>query len=192
MKGGNRYGAGRPAQHAKAEHCRRIDIRRFAKADILHPGSWGWVWNDPETGKETASIGINVISIGLLTLDYSVGGVPTSEPVRIDRTPCTFGKSRPWFGCPGCGHRVALLYLRGGRFRCRQCHKLRYVSQSLDECGRSWRKQSKLEDRLGEGWRKPKGMHKATRARILEAIWRCEGVREDALARFCERHGLPL
>jgi len=187
MKGGSRCGAGRPAQHAKAEQCRHIDIRRFVKADILRPGAWGWVWNDPDTGKEAASIGINVKTMAMLTLDYAVGGVPICEPVRIERTPCTFGHSRPWFACPACGHRVALLYLRGVRFRCRNCHGLRYASQSEDVCGRSWRKQSKLEDRLGQHWSKPKGMHKATHARILGAIWQCEGEREDALVAYIDR-----
>jgi hypothetical protein len=188
MKGGSRLGAGRPAQHIKAEHCRQIDVRRLAKAQILAGGTWGWKWRNPDTGKELASIGITAWP-GALVLEYKYGHDPIKDRIDITTSACHLGGTRPWFHCPRCGGRVALLYLRGGRFRCRKCHGLRYASQSEDECGRSWRKQSKLEARLGPNWRKPKGMHKATRTKLLEAIWQCEEVREDALAAFMDRIG---
>ena len=188
MKGGSRLGAGRPAQHIKAEHCHRIDIRQLAKAKVFAGGTWAWAWRNRETGKELASIGITAHP-GALVFDYSVGGQPIREHITIATSACHLGGTRPWFHCPRCDARVAMLYVRGGRFRCRKCHGLRYISQSLDECGRSWRKQSKLEARLGPNWRRPKGMHRATRERLLEAIWQCEEVREDALMAYMERMG---
>lgn len=55
--------------------------------------------------------------------------------------------------------------------------------------GRAWRKQRKLEAKLGQNWSKPKGMHTKTRERILEAIWECEGLRDDALVAYMNRVG---
>lgn len=188
MKGGSRYGAGRPARHAKVEHCRSIDIGRFSKANMLRPGSWGWAWTDRETGKQLASIGVSCTPSGLV-LDYTYDGRPISERIMVRRTPCHYGGSRPWFHCPRCDARVAKLYLRGGRFKCRQCHGLRYTSQSEDELDRCWRKQSKLEAKLGPNWSRPKGMHHATRDKLLEGIWACEAQRDDALVAYMDRVG---
>lgn len=189
MKGGMRLGAGRPGWHGKTEHCRSIDIRRLNREDMLKPGSWGWNWRNTETGEVLASIGITG-GRDRITLDYSVNGCPISEPINITRTACALGGSRPWFNCPKCWGRVAVLYLRQSRFACRKCQRLVYSSQSEDDVGRAWRKQSKLEARLAPNWRRPKGMHRKTRERILEAIWECEGVRDAALAAYCDRLGL--
>ncbi|MDI1259591.1 hypothetical protein [Aquabacterium sp.] len=174
--------------HVKAEHCRRIDVRRFARENMLRVGSWGWQWTDSDTGRTLASIGI-IGTPHALRLEYAVDGVPRSEQIDITRTACAYGSERPWFKCPKCWGRVALLFLRQSRFACRKRHKLAYVSQSLDTCGRAWRKQSKLEARLGPNWRRPKGMHRATRERILEAIWECEATRDVALADYLGRVG---
>ena len=125
-----------------------------------------------------------------VVLSYTFDRQDVWERIAIERTPCHYGGSRPWFKCTRCGGRAQDLYLAHGRFACRACHGLRYRSQSEDDCGRSWRKQRKLEAHLGENWRRPKGMHHATRDRICEAIWACEMVREDALAAYVERLGL--
>ena len=187
-KGGLRYGAGRPGWHGKVEHCRSIDIRRFQREDMLKPGSWAWQWRDSESQEVVASIGI-IGSVNHMTLDYSANGVAIREHINITRTACKLGGNRAWFQRPRCQSRVAKLHLRGGRFACRPCQRLAYSSQSEDICGRSWRKQSKLEARLGPNWRKPKGMHHATRERLMERIWQCEEIRENALAAYVERIG---
>lgn len=65
--------------------------------------------------------------------DYSVG---------LTSTPCHFGGRRWWFACPlirdgtPCRRRVAVLYLRGGYFGCRQCHGLAYKSCLEPHTGR--------------------------------------------------------
>lgn len=48
--------------------------------------------------------------------------------------------------------------------------------------GRAWRKQAKIERRLGEDWRRPKGVHHRTHERLLEQIAECEEKRDLALA----------
>jgi hypothetical protein len=190
-KGGSRYGAGRPGWHTKAEHCRRIDINRIAGAGLLAPGSYGWQWTDKETGRVLASIGIEG-GAERIDLSFAVDGVPVVQTVHIDRTACHFGKSRPWFKCPQCWGRVAILFLKHRRFACRKCHKLAYASQSEDTIGRAWRKQQRLEALLGPDWHRPKGMHRATHSRVLEGIWACEGARDDALAAYCARLGFDV
>jgi len=45
-----------------------------------------------------------------------------------------------------------------------------------------WRKQCKLEKRLGENWQRPKGMRWRTFDALRQKIWDLEGQRDDALA----------
>jgi len=47
----------------------------------------------------------------------------TQQRVALDSTPCNFGGERPWFRCPECGRRAAILY-GDKRFLCRLCHDL--------------------------------------------------------------------
>jgi len=188
MRGGWRWNAGRPAQHAKVEQCLSLEVGGLAKAGILDGRRCDWVWTNTDTGKRLGSIGVQGAHAAVV-LSYTFDAQDVWERVAIERTPCHYGGSRPWFNCPRCGARAQNLYFAHGRFACRSCHGLRYRSQSEDDCGRSWRKQRKLEARLGENWRRPKGMHKATRTKLLEAIWRCEEVREDALAAYMDRVG---
>jgi hypothetical protein len=187
-KGGQRCGAGRPGWHVKAEHCRLINVHWFKREGMLKPGTRGWNWRDAETGKVVASIGV-VGGDDRITLEYSVNGVPVTHAITIDRTACAYGGSRPWFKCPKCWGRVAILYLRQSRFACRKCQRVAYASQSEDSLGRTWRKQQKLEARLGPNWSRPKGMHRKTCEAIRAQIWRCEEARENALADYCERLG---
>ena len=58
--------------------------------------------------------------------------------------------------------------------------------ESGSPCDRTWRKQSKAEARLGLNWARPKGMHQATRERLMSIIWGCEGRRETALASYLD------
>lgn len=56
--------------------------------------------------------------------------------------------------------------------------------------GRAWIRQRKLERKLDEHWRRPKGMHRATFQRIFGSIMDCEATRDAALFLFMQRHGL--
>jgi hypothetical protein len=186
--GGTRYGAGRPGWRVKAEHCRSLDVRRFAKENMLQLGAWSWIWRDPDTQKETASISVYG-GADRIVLSYSANGESIRTEVPITKTACGFGGARPWFQCPRCSRRVGKLYLRGSRFACRTCQQLSYASQAEDACGRTWRKQNRLEAQLGPYWQRPKYMHQTTRTRLLAAIWECEERREDLLAGYLARLG---
>lgn len=184
-KGGFRLRAGRPGWRVPGEHCRRIDVRHWRRTGTLRDGYRGsWIWR---VGDEPAgSIGY-AVDADHVTLDYIADGAPIVERVPLDRTPCRFGGSRAWFRCPRCGERVALLYMRGTRFACRHCQRVSYASQSEDAVGRTWRKQAQAEAHLGEGWARPKGMHRSTHARLMRVITDCEAVRDHALFELWER-----
>lgn len=191
-RGGSRFGAGRPGWHVKSEHCRRIDSRRWAREGMLRPGNrGGWYWRDSETGETVASIGY-AVQDGAVVLHFNAGEESVRQWVPLLATDCNYGGARQWFGCPRCNRRVAILYLRGARFACRKCQRVAYASQSEDELGRTWRKQAKAEAKLEDDWRRPKGMHRATRERIMAVILECEERRDAGLAAFLERHGWPL
>lgn len=188
-RGGWRFGAGRPGWHVKAEHLRRIDVRRWAREGMLVPGCrGGWCWRDPDSGETTASIGY-ASEAGAVVLSFAAGDEAVRQRVPILTTGCNYGGARQWFGCPQCGRRVAILYLRGRRFACRTCQRVAYASQSEDDVGRAWRKQSKAEAKLGDDWSRPKGMHRATHHRLLESISECEEHRDQALLGFAARMG---
>ena len=172
----------------------RLDIRKLQREGVLdRPGVTGWAWWD---GRDrTADIRIHV-DRDRLTLRYRTRGPggdwrEVAEPIPLDRTPCHFGGGRPWFRCPGCGSRRAILY-GGPLFRCRECHGLNYASQSEPPYDRLLRKARKIRRRLGGEPGalcpfppKPKGMHWRTydrlRGEALEA--EMEGWHR-ALARF--------
>lgn len=187
-RGGSRYGAGRPAQKVKAEHCRRIDARRWQREGILTHGSVGlWQWTDSETGARIASIGYRV-DASTVVLDYQLNGAPMLQFAPVLKTACHYGGTRAWFGCPRCGRRVAILYLRSGAgFTCRQCGRISYRSQSEDAIGRAWIRQRKAEAKLDPNTRRPKGMHQATYSRLLAVISGCEDKRNAAILDYFHR-----
>lgn len=188
-RGGMRWGAGRPAWHVKAEHCRRIEAGRWAREGLFNAGRSGvWAWTDADSGEVMARIGYCGRG-GAVSLNFTVNADPVRQYIRELRTPCHYGGSRSWFACPRCARRVGVLYLRGGAgFVCRQCARVAYGSQSDDDTGRAWRKQHKAEARLGKYWSRPKGMHQTTRDKLVAIILACERRRDDALADYMSRH----
>ena len=182
--GGMRCGAGRPSWKPKAEGCYRLDVRRWHREGILQAGRAGsWCWRHPETGAQTASIGYTVRA-DAVHLTFAAGGKPMAQHVLILRTRCTYGGARPWFGCPQCGRRVAVLFLAAGAFRCRHCASITYSSQSADVLGRAWLKQYKAEAKLNPDGSKPARMHWTTYERLREVIAKCEAQRDAALGAF--------
>jgi len=81
---------------------------------------------------------------------------------------CHLGGQRPFFHCPQCGKRRAVLYSNGlNKFKCRECLNLGYKSQLENESYRSMGRSWKIEKRLGPWLGKPPGMHKTTYARLM-------------------------
>ncbi len=161
------FGSGRRGGRETTADYRRLDVRRLHRAGVLVPGRrCGWQWM--RRGEKIADIGIEA-GESFIRLRYSAtsGGERKSYDytVMLSRTGCTYGGARPWFLCPCCGRRVAILY-GGATFACRTCYGLAYEVQREDETDRLARRADAIRDRLGweagilnpDGW-KPKGMH---------------------------------
>ena len=137
---------------ATTDDFRALDARLLARESMLQPGrggSWSWI----RDGEIVASIIIRA-ERNRIVLEYRHRSnreewVDEKYPVRIERTRCHLGGSRPWFICPvlGCGRRVAILY--GGEiFSCRHCRQLAYPSSREDAGDRAIRKAGRIRDRL--------------------------------------------
>ena len=168
-----------------------LDVRLLARQGALVPGtvstsSWtyrgepsGWISHRAEADA--------------LVLIYNVKGPrdadwrPVQERIRLERTACHYGGSRPWFRCPACWQRRAVLYSVSGSFRCRACLDLAYGSTRDDRLSRLNRRGAKVTAKLGAerewvlNWLLPpaklKGMHWRTYDR-LHAEWRA--IAQDA------------
>jgi hypothetical protein len=188
--GGMRFGAGRPGYRAKAEELHRLDIREWHRGGYLSEGrafSWSWTCG----GSPAGSIGVRVHDRKSLTLQYVTGPADArrdgTQTIWLTHTPCPYGGARPWFTCPICTRRAGLLFLRWGRFACRHCQQVAYATQSCDRLDALWRKQAKIERRLGKYWRRPKGMRQATYSRLMETLFACEEAREALFADVAAR-----
>lgn len=161
-----------------------LDVRTLYRGGWLRPGVSGqsrWSYGDRETG----AIAWDVLGdwdgrAAALELRYTSEGEAYRYRVALTYTGCHYGGARPWFVCPGCGRRVAILY--GGRvFVCRRCRSLAYESSREQPYARAMRRAQKLRERLGDagGWRssasaKPRGMHWETHERLLDAALEAE------------------
>ncbi|WP_024304111.1 hypothetical protein [Pseudogulbenkiania sp. MAI-1] len=155
-------------------NLRHVDVRRLARDGLLVPGhsfNWEW-WRD---GAVVSTIGLRVHE-DAVTFDYSIGTgndrQKVNQRVRLLTTPCTYGGTRHWFGCPYCGKRVALLYM-GRQVACRRCYGMAYPVQRESRHDREARRLNAIRARLG--WEagflngnggKPKGMHWRTFYRL--------------------------
>lgn len=166
--GGMRYGAGRPGYRLTAESSKRIDVRRWHKGGFLRAGnSFSWAWT--ANGEASGNIGVTRNSAGVW-LCYGVKNGDqwrdASQQIDITTTACHLGGSRPWFTCPACRGRGAVLYLRSGRFACRKCQRMAYRSQSGSATDRLCNLFHKLAAKVEEG--KPKGQRWATFNRLCD------------------------
>ncbi len=178
------YGSGRNGYKVLTSRKMSLDIRTLKRKGYLNPGmhfSWYWKMNN---GQEAGSINICTGNDGL-SLNYKLrnneGGWQTIETlVELDWTSCHFGSRRPWFLCPRCSKRVAILY--GGKyFNCRNCHCLAYPSENESQTDRLYRKVWKLREQLNAPINmtrpilfKPKGMHWSTFIRLTDKAHQLE------------------
>ena len=156
------------------------------------PGrSFNWSWS--RGGEPSGTIGVRVLERDAIRLEYALGppAAPrdASQTIRLTHAPCRFGGWRPWFDCPVCTRRVAVLYLWHGRFACRHCQDVAYTSQSEDAIGRGWRRQQKTEAKLAPNWQRPKGMRRRTFERLLRVVLEWDKWRDEELALLAIRCG---
>jgi hypothetical protein len=146
---------------------------------------------------------IGVVGKGYMQLAYSRRGADSDEseqlshPVLIEWTPCPYGGSRPWFRCPRCNARRAVLHglANDGRFGCRGCLNLVYTVEDERKMNRVWRKRGKIEAKLVSGWKRPKGMHWATfryrSFQLNEVLEKEHALFIKAARKYLDRTGWP-
>ena len=150
------------------DELKQIDIRYMKKHGLLKPntrGSLSWTSRGEPSGDIRYTCYQNELQLHYRYRENGNDWKPVEQRIFLDRTPCNYGGSRPWFLCPRCNKRVAVLYGYNALFLCRHCYKLPYESQELDKISRLMAQKHKLGERLfayyenGEGWGKKKGMH---------------------------------
>lgn len=154
-----------------------IDIRKLHRKGLLTPGgSFTWQWT--RGGNVIATIGGMVDTTDSVTLHYRTrrhGGEWQDKQyqVMIDWTACNYGGSRPWWNCPCCGRRVAVLW-GDSTYACRHCQQINYESTRTTPESQAFARAGKVRKQLGwcagianpPGGR-PKGMHQQTYERLL-------------------------
>jgi hypothetical protein len=166
--GGARCGAGRPGYRLKAEQTLKVDMRIWRKLGYLVNGhSFAWQWSRGD--EVTANIGVSVGN-DFIRLGYAVQGRDASQTIQTTTTPCRYGGARTWFQCPCCSGRAVVLFMRAGRFACRQCQKISYSSQSGSAHDRANIRYHQLHALIEAG--KPKWQRWATFERLEDRFER--------------------
>ena len=172
------FGSGRPGWKRKTYELLRLDVVSLQRDGALDAGRAGLLsWGCEKDGRSTISFQSMGDSLRLVLRVRIDGGEweDVTQTVYLERTSCRFGGERPWFLCPGCGHRVGVLYGRR-LFLCRVCHGLTYASQCEGEADRLLRRANKLRARLGGEPGifaiicKPKRMRWTTFERMMDEI----------------------
>ena len=158
------------------EECHVLNVRDLKNQNLLRQGSSGslsWL----RAGEKIGSVSFRYDEPWLILLytyaDRDASRSSSTESILVEWTPCNYGGSRPWLGCPACGRRVVALALHRTRFLCRQCHKLPYKSQMEARIDRVIRRARRIRKKVGASsdelseplWDRPKGMHEKTFSR---------------------------
>lgn len=161
----------------KTEDSLPLDIRKLQRSNYLTSGhKFNLQWSISDNAIASIQVMVEVTHV-LLTYRYRPLGENEWQNVKqkiyMTDTCCTFGGTRPWWLCPACNNRTAILYSNGKRYACRLCHKLAYTSQSKSIYDRALTQAQKIRTRLGGTVnmmlpfpQKPKGMHKITYERV--------------------------
>ncbi len=177
-RGGAREGAGRKPRHRKTSEFLRLGIYELRRIGALSKG----VHFTARVGECQDFLHARVMD-NQLALDY----LGNAYRVAITRTPCALGGTRPWFACPRCNKRVAVLHFGRSDAGCVQCLGLRYPSQSEGWFDRDYRQEERLKRRLSGSYGRPKGMHTMTYERHLQSLFKISERREwamEALERY--------
>jgi hypothetical protein len=161
------------------------------RCGYLAPGRWSrisWSCNGEPTGNIQVCAERDAVVLHYKVRSWADDEWESVEQrIAIERTPCRFGGSRPWFRCQCysggryCGRRVAKVYGAGKLFACRHCYRLAYSSQQESARGRGLSTAQRLRRRLGgdPGMDaalpdKPPRMHWRTFNRVCDRIIACE------------------
>ncbi len=160
----------------KTQDALPLDVRHLARAGALSPDAefiWEWSSGGGVRASAVVRAGVDNVAIAFQDLRQGVTREVNSQRVRIERTTGPVGGARPWFLCPDCERRVAIIYGAGLWFSCRTCKGLVYASQGQNAGMRATRRAHRLQRAMGwpaglfaEPGEKPRGMHWRTYWRI--------------------------
>ena len=168
----------------KCHEMHAIDLtwlRRKKLLSVGHSSTLNWSRGGNPTG--SIQLSYHRTHVRLVYRHRRHGGEwqDVDERVPLAETATRFNGARQWFVCPGCGRRCRELY-GGGRFRCRQCHRLKYDTQYEPAFARAATRALKIRERLGAKGGiddpfplKPKGMHWRTYEKLREEEERLQG-----------------
>ena len=117
------------------ELYKSIDVRRWRREGRLLAGrqfSWSWTSGGEPSGTINVRTEVDAVVLIYRVRSFLAEWKSTEQRVSITWTNCHFGGRRPWFTCSAhtngryCGRRVAVLYLAGDSFACRDCCGLAY------------------------------------------------------------------
>lgn len=168
---GRRWQGGAPT----TEDVSSVDIRWLHRqSNVMNPGKRIVKWS--RCGVTTGSIALEKTASGLVfsyrLMPFGKDAVNVQCFVTLLWSDTQFGGRRPWFCCPRCGRRSAILFI-SATVACRKCLGIRHRSQNERASDRAIRRIDFLRDKLrwepgflnGSQWR-PKGMHWSTYARL--------------------------
>ena len=117
-----------------------INIRICKRNGFLSEGKRILRWFD-EDGEQVGAISVEAqpsrIVLRYCATESGGKSEQIEDPISLDQTDGGPGWKRPWFLCPSCGRRVAILFQRK-YFRCRHCLGLLYQSQKMTRSQRAW------------------------------------------------------
>lgn len=179
------FNSGRRHGKPCTDDQRSVDVRLFQRDGVLVPGrSFNTTWT--RHGETVATVRVSVgHDCVVFSYRQSWRGGPwrdCTNTILLAWTECHYGGKRPWWQCPVCDRRAALLYSGDGCYACRRCRQLAYRSQRETEEDLAARRANRVRKRLG--WPqgilnmpggKPKGMHLETYLRLVEQHTRHSG-----------------
>lgn len=171
------FNSGRRHGKPCTDEQRSIDVRRYHRDGLLVAGntfSITWTRHGETVASVLARVGNDCV---VFSYRQSWRGAPwrdCTNTVLLTWTECHYGGKRPWWLCPGCDRRVALIYSGDGWYACRHCRQLAYRSQRETQEDLAARRANRVRDKLG--WQrgilnmpggKPKGMRWKTYLRLV-------------------------
>lgn len=180
----------------RCDDCPAIDIRHPHHRELMDvPGSRiSWRWN--RNGESYRNVDIVFHRDHAVLTDVTDRTRPRTLSISLLQTPCNYGGTRQWFGCPSCSQRCAKLYFVDGNFRCRKCHGLGYRSQLEASSDRPRLIAQRIRRSLGASSNlalpfppKPPKMHWQTYFAICEKGKRYEARAKARLRAWLEERG---
>ena len=154
-----------------------LDVRELQRANAFRDY---WVTCSVNSNRWPKISKMRVARYGII-LELHDRTVP--QNIRVSWTGCRFGGARPWFHCPHCDRRVAIVYWTMAAYVCRHCAgNPLYASQTKSAAGRRHFALCKRRLQLGGDAKpgtdlpdRPRRMHRKTyrllRARIEALEW---------------------